>query len=207
MAKGGEFEREVCKDLSRWWSEDPDRDDIFWRSSNSGGRATVRARKGRGTYGHAGDIAATDPFGEPLLKFLTLEVKRGYSHETFASLLDRPRASAQQMWEAWIQQATEAHERSGSFSWMIIAKRDKRERIVMFPDAVLSRLDSEELVPALPRPSLQLSTRIRFKYQEKGSGVSYKSRKCNVVAMQWDAWVDWLAPDAVRSVLKGLRNA
>lgn len=204
--KGSEFERQVCKDLSIWWTGDIDKDDVFWRSSNSGGRATARARKGKKTYGHEGDIAATDPIGEPLLKFFTIEVKRGYTEHNFAALLDRPRQAAQQMWESWIQQATEAHERSGSFSWLIIARRDQRERIVMFPDAVISRLDSEGLVDDLPRPSLRLSARIRFKYQEKGTGVSYKSRKCSVVAMRWDEWIDWLKPNAVRAVLKGLQT-
>ena len=41
--KGSEFEREMCKCLSLWWT-DSKRDDVFWRSAQSGGRAP----RGRG---------------------------------------------------------------------------------------------------------------------------------------------------------------
>ena len=87
MAKGSEFEREFCKDLSLWWT-DQERDDIFWRSSNSGGRATVRAKVGRTTAGQYGDVAAIDFDGLPLLELMTMELKRGYSKNTIQDLVD-----------------------------------------------------------------------------------------------------------------------
>ena len=43
--KGGEYERTVCKKLSLWVSNGT-RDDIFWRSAMSGGRATLQRKKG-----------------------------------------------------------------------------------------------------------------------------------------------------------------
>jgi hypothetical protein len=42
--KGSRFERDVCKRLSLWLSKG-ERDDLFWRSALSGGRATLRLRQ------------------------------------------------------------------------------------------------------------------------------------------------------------------
>jgi len=52
-AKGGSFERLVCKSLSLWISHGKNQD-VFWRSAMSGGRATVSKGKVR----QCGDICA-----------------------------------------------------------------------------------------------------------------------------------------------------
>src|SRR5262245_2386383 len=49
-AKGSKFERDLCRQLSLWWS-DGKRDDVFWRASQSGGRAKFRGRRGLQTHG------------------------------------------------------------------------------------------------------------------------------------------------------------
>lgn len=133
MAKGGSFERWFCDQLSEWWTGAKD-DSVFWRTSNSGGRATVRGRKGKKTQGHAGDVGATHPEGEPLMRFVTFELKRGYSNRSPFDLLDRnPAVYNKQVWEDWINQARAAHQRAGSEYWMIVQKRDKREPFCVFP--------------------------------------------------------------------------
>src|SRR6266403_502365 len=53
--KGGNFERSIAKHLSLWYSQGK-REDLFWRSSMSGGRATVSKIK---LSAVAGDICAT----------------------------------------------------------------------------------------------------------------------------------------------------
>ena len=75
--KGSAFERQICKELSLWWTYE-DRDDIFWRTSNSGGRAIRRSKKKKQTFGQYGDIQAVDPIGQPLMDVLTFELKCGY---------------------------------------------------------------------------------------------------------------------------------
>ena len=55
MAKGPSFEREVCEKLSLWWT-DGKRDDVFMRTSGSGGKATARRKKGKDTPFQGGDI-------------------------------------------------------------------------------------------------------------------------------------------------------
>lgn len=136
MAKGANFEREICRKLSEWWTYDT-RDDIFWRSSQSGGRATVRFRKGKGTAGSYGDICALDPIGEPLLKVFTVELKRGEYVKHPGDLLDCSGSSDCHPFLGAVQQAKEAHERAGSRSWLLIVKRDRRHSSIFFPSRLL----------------------------------------------------------------------
>lgn len=79
MGKGGEFEREISKFLSLWWTNG-DRDDVFWRTSASGARATVRAAVFKQTNYEYGDITFTDPVGKALLDLMIIEAKRGYTN-------------------------------------------------------------------------------------------------------------------------------
>lgn len=130
--KGGQYEREICGELSRWWSGGT-RDDLFWRSAASGGRATVRGRRGLQTAGHYGDIAATDPRGEPLTRRLCIELKRGYSEHTIHDLIDRPAGAAVQVWEGFFAQADTAATAAGAFAWLVVNKRDRRLATVWYP--------------------------------------------------------------------------
>ena len=77
--KGGQFERDICKLLSLWWSS-KERDDIFWRTAGSGARATTRRRKQRkATADSSADMMATHISGKPLTKTCIFEMKRGFS--------------------------------------------------------------------------------------------------------------------------------
>src|SRR5215467_5249762 len=73
-AKGSAFEREISKLMSLWISHGT-RDDIFWRSSLSGGRATVQFKKGRENRSQIGDLSAIDPLGEWLISRFVTEIK------------------------------------------------------------------------------------------------------------------------------------
>ena len=75
--KGAEWERSTCKRLSLWVSN-MTREDIFWRSAMSGGRATFATRKGREAEevsAQAGDISAISAEGELLIKHFFIECK------------------------------------------------------------------------------------------------------------------------------------
>ena len=74
-SKGGAFERRVCKALSRWLSEGK-QEDLFWRSAMSGGRATVRFKKGKFDVARqVGDVSATGPEGAELTDKFVIECK------------------------------------------------------------------------------------------------------------------------------------
>ena len=130
--KGSAFEREICKKLSLWWTNNKT-DDVFWRASNSGGRAKFRGRKGQSTHGQHGDIAAVDPIGEPLINLFTIELKRGYSSVTPFDILDRSDKAAKQMFGKWWSQVWESHVVAGSIAPMMITKRDRREVMIYLP--------------------------------------------------------------------------
>jgi hypothetical protein len=133
--KGSRFEREVCKQLSLWWSGGSD-DAVFYRSHGSGARATARSRRGKDTPNSHGDVMAVDPSGQPLLDLMTIELKRGYNRSTFQDLVD---GSGE--WNNWIGQAKESAEGGGSYGWLIIAKRDKRSPLAALPWYLGDKLD------------------------------------------------------------------
>lgn len=141
-SKGSSFEREVCKELSLWWTREDEepRDDIFWRSSGSGARATSRFKRGKTTAGQNGDVCATDPIGDPFIKVLTLELKRGYQGHTIHNLLDRQTSAKIEEFEVFLQQAIQSYKASGSFSWALLHKRDRREAWIWFPIYVYKEL-------------------------------------------------------------------
>ena len=127
--KGSEFEREICKLLSRWWT-DGKRDDVFWRCSQSGGRATQRAKTGQKTFGSYGDITAVDPIGAPLLKYFTIELKRGRSHGCLGDLIDLKGDNAKHPFVTCLLQARRSAKQAGSKTWMLICRRDRRKAMV-----------------------------------------------------------------------------
>ena len=153
--KGSDFERQICKELGLWWTNN-ERDDIFWRSSNSGGRATVRSRQDKGTFGQYGDVQATDPIGQPLIDLCTIELKRGYGNASVGDVIDKGPKAAEQMWETWVRQAKEDHEKAGSFSWLLITKRDRRSSMVFLPLKLWRRLFQTNTTLARSRPLTRL---------------------------------------------------
>ena len=87
-AKGAAFERYVCKHLSKWVSEGK-RDDVFWRTAMSGGRATIGRKVGKMRESQAGDVGAVDALGHRLLQLFFIECKcyrdLGYTAFTHSS--------------------------------------------------------------------------------------------------------------------------
>lgn len=142
--KGSEFERKICKQLGLWWTNGK-RDDVFWRSSQSGGRATVRSRQGKSTYGSYGDITALDPIGNPLLKLWTFELKRGYNRLSPLDLVDSGPDNANASYPAWIRQAKLSCDNADSLSWIILHQRDRRQPVLLLPQ----KLSNGVLVPGL----------------------------------------------------------
>jgi len=141
MAKGGAFEREISKELSLWWTHGS-RDDIFWRSTSSGGRATVRKKAGKSTHGSYGDITALDPIGQPFLDVFTVEVKRGYSRKIcLLDCMDK-KDGPKPLIIQWVEQAQKSAKAARSPHWLIIMKRDRRDKLVICPMKLFDELPS-----------------------------------------------------------------
>jgi len=72
--KGNDFERDISKKLSLWWS-DGTNDDLFWRTQGSGSRWTVRRKKGKTTTGQSSDITSTSSDSQLFIDFFSIECK------------------------------------------------------------------------------------------------------------------------------------
>jgi len=129
-SKGSSFEREFAVQLGLWWCG---REDAFWRSSGSGGRANMRHRAGRDTAGQFGDIAATIPEGQPLIDCITFELKRGYTEAHIGGLFDSPPGARDPELAAFFAQAELAHKQAWTTTWAVVHKRDRREAVLWVP--------------------------------------------------------------------------
>jgi hypothetical protein len=72
--KGGEFERKVAKQLSLWISNSL-RDDLLWRSSLSGGRATLQFKQGKKNKSQTGDLSSIDTLSQQFINRFFIEIK------------------------------------------------------------------------------------------------------------------------------------
>jgi len=124
--KGSCFERDTCKKLSLWVSRGKN-PNLFWRTPNSGGRATVNHSKGGKNIVGYGDIQATCREGEPLIKRVCFELKRGYPKATPTDLLDNKSGKE---WGLFIEQAMSQQKKAKTRYWALITKRDRRETLI-----------------------------------------------------------------------------
>lgn len=192
-SKGPDYEREFCTRLSLWWTGGK-QDDVFWRSQGSGGRASSRAKRGRATVGQHGDVAATQPIGEPLIDLMTIELKRGYSEYTVQDMLDRADKNAQQEWERFFYQCITSHEEAGSFAWFMVTRRDRRLDWCWFPKYLLSNLRSLGAFATPPRPRVRMMVEVR---DSSKVGAWH-----NVVGTTIDNFFDLVEPDHFHRLAK-----
>lgn len=106
-AKGSSFERQVCKDLSRWLSRGM-REDLFWRSAMSGGRATVRMKRGGKAASQLGDITAIDTQGQRLTDRFVIECK-SYKDLQWPQAMMGKTSRVIEFWERLVKDAAAAN--------------------------------------------------------------------------------------------------
>ncbi len=184
--KGSSWERWACVRLSEWWTGGS-RSDCFWRTAGSGSRATTRGRKGKDTAGAYGDVAATDHEGIPLLAFMAIELKRGYTRQTIQDLIDKPTKAAIQPYETWIMQAEDACKLSGSFGWVVVFRRDRRDALIMLPNGLVAQLRSMGSMIPTPVPWL-------------GATVPVKGHLHHVALLRLESFFESVSPEHVRAL-------
>lgn len=125
-AKGSAFERDICKQLSLWVSGGK-REDCFWRSAMSGGRATVHLKRGANLAQHAGDITATHSMGERLTKLWFVECKR-YRDLSIAPSLMNGKGLLAGFWQVAMTEADKYDKHP-----MLIVKQDRMATLMLVP--------------------------------------------------------------------------
>ena len=138
-----------------WWTGEQ-RDDIFWRSSQSGGRATERAKKGLSTANSAGDIGALDPDGHTLLEFITFELKRGYKDSDIHQILDRPDKLKPCIMDQWFSQTINSAQTASTPFWMLMTRRDRKLDLIWIPESLYRILNhvTEKILYKLPNSGM-----------------------------------------------------
>jgi hypothetical protein len=121
--KGSAFERKVCEQLSLWITNDKDKDTL-WRSSMSGGRATVHLKKGK-TNQQAGDICAVAVEGHRLTSIFYVECKH-YKDLAIGSFFTIGTGKLRQFWDKTIAEAAKHNRRP-----MLIAKQNNVPAMVL----------------------------------------------------------------------------
>lgn len=139
QGKGSKFERDVCKQLSLWWTDNK-RDDIFWRTSGSGARAKTRSKKGNSTFGQYGDVQATDPIGQPLIDLCTIEIKKGYFKHSYFDLIDKLSSETKLPHIEFMNQVITDTYNAKTYSWLLITKRDRKETLIAMPSFLCKAL-------------------------------------------------------------------
>lgn len=112
--KGASYERKICQRLSLWVSKRR-REDCFWRSAMSGGRATLKSRKKshykarnsqRKEFGaQAGDITATHVDGYKLTEFFVVDAKHYKSLEVEKRVFGGVSSKLEREWKKLLRDA------------------------------------------------------------------------------------------------------
>lgn len=126
--KGSHFERQVATALSLWWSNG-DFDDLAWRTSGSGGRATRRG--GKRTMNHYGDIGPTSDDMTPFFRVFCVELKFGYSKYSPYDMLDSLRGPGQ-LGKWWLKLSVTTLKSEARWPLMVW-RRNGKKNIVILP--------------------------------------------------------------------------
>lgn len=189
-SRGGPFEREVSKKLSLWWSNG-EHDDLFWRSSASGARATQRAKVGKRTIGHAGDIAATAADSAPLTQLVNIECKKGYTTRSPYDLIDYAPGNSISIWERWMAKAHKEHEKIKTYGWWLITRRNRCVPMITMPWDLVQALEIHRAAVAMFKPVLRI--------KEKGE---LALLTLNVGSLQFDNFLNYCNSDHARKICK-----
>jgi hypothetical protein len=130
-----------------------------------------------------------DPVGDPLMKALAFELKRGYNAKTLHDLIDTPTRGAKPAYRAWCDHAGDVSRQSGSLGWAVIAKRDLREPLLITSVEFVNRLDHRLDLCDGTSPSLVWMGAKESNYQE-------------IVAVTLDTFFRRVEPDDVRALVE-----
>lgn len=138
--KGGEFEREFSKLFSLYVTEGK-RTDVFWRSSQSGGRATVRAKSGQKTEGSYGDITCLDGDFAYVTQALCFELKRGYNGSSIQDLVDS--AKKEPEFIAFWKQCERDKTVGGRLFCFVVVKRDRKKTVLLIDRSFQNKISQK----------------------------------------------------------------
>ena len=182
--KGSNFEGEICKILSLWWSNGK-RDDLFWKSYGSGNRATIRTKLNKFTEGQYGDICSTSSLSVLLTRFFTFEIKKGYPRLSFNDILDSN--SKKNNYWFWFNKIENTINYSKTISWVLIHKKNNREILLFLPFSIYKKIVNK----------------INNSFKKKII-IYYENKK--IVGLLFKEFLEKVNPSIISSLFKEIKN-
>lgn len=185
--KGPRHERNFAKRLSLWWTNGK-RNDIFWRTSSSGARATVRAKQGLKTADSYGDIKAEHISGKPLTSQSIWSLKKGYSGKKgkkslrWASILDildhPPKTKASPAIVSWWRELLEIQHFTGKKNIFLVFKRDRKEEVIGMQQSTFQELENKN-------------------GQYQGTFILLRDKMTSIVLITTSGFFSWAKPETL----------
>ena len=179
--KGPNFERSKCKQLSLWWTQDETEPHTgaFWRTANSGGRATIRAKQKLKTPNSYGDVGYLDACGKPFIDNCLLELKRGYTKDiSILDLLDKKTGIPILL--KWYNKAEEERKLAKRKYTIIIFRRDRHESCILLEKPLFGKI--KDMFGTFKNDSIIINT-----------------KKHKFIVLQLNEFLDWCHPDFFRN--------
>ena len=124
MGKGGDWEREVSKTLTKWLTG-TEKPYVFWRAPSSGGMATRSLLNAE----LSGDIIAIRPEGEWFINEFSIECKVGYPQSNIHKHLKKVKGDEiKAFWKQCVNDAVKAKKKP-----MLIYKKKGHNALVGVP--------------------------------------------------------------------------
>lgn len=133
MAKGGDFERNISKFLTKWLTG-KNKPYMFWRQDASGGIATIHIENTHMT----GDICSVHPDSAWFMNIFSIECKIGYPKTSFWQHFNTTKFGIEEFWNQAIDDSIKANKHP-----MLIYRKKGRRIIVGIDKYVQDKLNKK----------------------------------------------------------------
>lgn len=137
--KGAGFERQIAKTLSLWLSHG-DRDDLLWRSSLSGGRATLQVQSGNTVGNQSGDLSPIGAEAMDFSQYFTVECK--HYKDIFLTDIVYGLRKGDGIGKFWEQAKNDA-DQAEKFP-LLIAKQNFGKEIIAMPQHIMLQVQKDK---------------------------------------------------------------
>ena len=179
--KGSQFERDISRTLSLWWS-DGKNDALCWRVLGSGGRSTIRAKFNKETAGGYGDLTFTDVVMKPFFDLFLVECKKGYTKDIDPLKIIDGKGKTNFLITVY-EKAEKERKFAGRRYSLIIFERNNHNSCVMFNSKIIEAL--EDYAGCYNGKELLINT------GDEGFYI-----------MPLESFLDWVSPETIKLILE-----
>jgi len=164
--KGNGFERLISKEISMCLTG---RDDMMWRTQNSGGRFTTRAKAGKETLNQEGDIAATSSETEWFSNMFYVECKH-YKDINLWSMI-----TGKGILIDWIKDYLDRSKHCNKLLFLVIRQNNK-PIVLLTPTTIYTHVDADIKKIVKLKFYIQKDELLIFDFKEFLKNVKFKEK-------------------------------